>query len=65
MNPSPLGMDEIVALVNAMRKQEEASYCYRRYLPEETASSTATSDSLLNVTWREKICQWSYNVVDQ
>jgi hypothetical protein len=60
-NQSPLTVDEIVDKLLAMRKQEETSYCYRNYLPKKGDGSQAR----LNLTWREKICQWSYNVVDQ
>lgn len=46
----------------AMRKQEVQAYSYDRYLPK---LANGQIDGHLNVTWREKICQWSYNVVDQ
>jgi lipoyl(octanoyl) transferase len=43
-----------------MRRQEETSYSYTsNYRPE-----TDDPDNRLNVVWREKICHWSYNVVD-
>ena len=57
-----ISTDEVVDRVNAMRRQEETSYACRSYFPEVGGES---ADIRLNVTWREKICQWSYNVVDQ
>jgi hypothetical protein len=56
---SPLPIDALVDRVSAMREQEETSYTYSNYRPE-----TDDPDNRLNVVWREKICHWSYNVVD-
>ena len=53
-------LDEVVDRVLAMRHQEQTSYDYRHFLPPLT-----DGDTRLNISWREKICQWSYNVVDQ
>jgi len=55
-------LDEVVDRVLAMRQQEETSYDYRLFLPRLPDGSP---DTRLNISWREKICQWSYNVVDQ
>ena len=55
-------LDEVVDQVLAMRLQEETSYNYRSFLP---TLPDGTKDSRLNITWREKIVQWSYRVVDQ
>ena len=44
-----------------MLHQEEVSYRYDIYW---CSSHEVQLDSQLNVSWREKICQWSYNVVD-
>jgi hypothetical protein len=60
-NHCALSMDETVDRVNLMRHQEGTSYCYRNYF----LADLDEKDVRLNVTWREKICQWSYNVVDQ
>jgi hypothetical protein len=57
-----VNMEEIVDRVLAMRKQEETSYFYRHFLPR---LPDGTRDARLNIVWREKICQWTYNVVDQ
>lgn len=55
-------VEENADRVLAMRKQEDTGYLYRRFLP---VLSDGSRDARLNVAWREKICQWSYNVVDQ
>jgi len=55
-------LDEVVDRILVMRQQEETSYNYQFYLPR---LADGTRDTRLNLTWREKICQWSYNVVDQ
>lgn len=55
-------MDEAVDVLLTMRHQEETGYNYRNYFPR---LANGAIDDRLNVTWREKICQWSYNVVDQ
>jgi hypothetical protein len=52
-------VDEVVDRLQVMRKQEDTSYSYSNWLPK------GREDTCLNITWREKICQWSYNVVDQ
>ena len=57
-----LTMDDVVDRLRVMRHQEEKSYSYRNYLPK---LPDGTYEDRLNITWREKICQWSYNVVDQ
>jgi hypothetical protein len=62
MSPAMIDVDDAIDRLIAMRHQEEVSYSYRKYLPPFPAESF---DGKLNVTWREKICQWSYNVVDQ
>ena len=51
---------DLVDRVLVMRRQEDTSYAYNFYLPPSVGT-----ESLLNNTWREKICQWAYNVVDQ
>jgi ABC-type siderophore export system fused ATPase/permease subunit len=51
--------EEVVDRLSVMRQQEDTSYAYSNWLPK------GREDTCLNITWREKICQWSYNVVDQ
>jgi hypothetical protein len=55
-------LEEVVDRVVVMRKQEETCYAYSYCLPK---LPDGTYEPRLNITWREKICQWSYNVVDQ
>ena len=63
---SSMSLEEIIDRVRVMRRQEETCYLYRNYLPSLHESSMETDDIRdINVVWREKICQWSYNVVDQ
>jgi lipoyl(octanoyl) transferase len=46
-----------------MMFQEETGYRYESYFPALDAEELERQTQL-NVSWREKICQWSYNVVD-
>jgi hypothetical protein len=63
---STMNMDEVVDRVRAMRNQEETTYLYRLFLPSHLNNGGKSTDiRSMNVVWREKICQWSYNVVDQ
>lgn len=57
-----LSLDDAADRLNVMRHQEKHSYAYRNYLPKWL---TGSEDEKVNMSWREKICQWSYNVVDQ
>ena len=50
-------IEAVVDRVAVMRYQEETSYALKSYLPSDSSQN-------LNVAWREKICHWSYNVVD-
>jgi len=59
--PAMLSYEEVVDRLQVMRLQEQTSYAYRSYLPHLPHLSSVN----LNGSWREKICQWSYNVVDQ
>jgi hypothetical protein len=54
---SVVSLDSIVDRVLSMRRQEDDGYKYESYLLDG-------EDTKLNVTWREKITHWSYNVVD-
>lgn len=44
--------------------QEQTSYRYESYFPKSLSPQEIDKQHQLNVSWREKICQWSYNVVD-
>lgn len=55
-------LDEVIDRVAVMRKQEETCYSYAYALPK---LADGGYEPRLNITWREKICQWAFNVVDQ
>mmetsp|Transcript_30165 Transcript_30165/g.42740 ORF Transcript_30165/g.42740 Transcript_30165/m.42740 type:complete len:335 (+) Transcript_30165:2-1006(+) len=57
-----MNLENIVDRITVMRKQEETDYLYSNYLPDIEASPKGKFG--LNRMWREKICHWSYNVVD-
>lgn len=54
-----LAKDSVADRLAVMRRQEETTYNYQNYFPR-----SSDGEIRLNVTWREKICHWSYNVVD-
>jgi hypothetical protein len=62
-----LSLDEVIDRLVVMRRQEDSCYAYRHYLPQQLPSSSSNNhgSKRINVTWREKIVTWSYNVVDQ
>jgi len=53
-----------------MRSQEQSTYSYRNYeppaFPHPTSRNNADESIIphLNSSWREKICHWSFNVID-
>jgi hypothetical protein len=55
---APLAQDVVLDRLQAMMYQEDTKYRYGSYFPPQQQTST------LNHEWREKICQWTYNVVD-
>ena len=57
--------DDVIDRVRVMRHQEDTSYLYQNYLPSRESFMDTGEAREINVVWREKICQWSYNVVDQ
>ena len=57
-----LSVEEATDRVLAMRAQEDSSYAYRHYFP---SGPNGEVDRRINVSWREKIVTWSYNVIDQ
>ena len=61
-DPTILSVDEATDRILAMRAQEEGSYAYRHYFP---SGPNGEVDRHINVSWREKIVTWSYNVIDQ
>mmetsp|Transcript_14472 Transcript_14472/g.30468 ORF Transcript_14472/g.30468 Transcript_14472/m.30468 type:complete len:461 (+) Transcript_14472:422-1804(+) len=69
----------VIDRLKTMRHQEKTRYSYRNYDPRQNPSSSASSSipspphlpqsapptgPTLNSTWREKICHWSFNVID-
>eukprot|EP00980_Cylindrotheca_fusiformis_P003451 scaffold770_cov109-Cylindrotheca_fusiformis.AAC.18 len=50
--------------IQAMIVQEQTSYRYESCFPSNFSPEDVDYQHQLNVSWREKICQWSYNVVD-
>jgi hypothetical protein len=53
----------VLERIQAMMFQEKSSYSYESYFPT-LSMEELEQQSQLNASWREKICQWSYNVVD-
>lgn len=58
-----LPRDCVLERLQAMVLQEETHYNYESYFPS-LSWEEMERQSQLNASWREKICQWSYNVVD-
>ncbi|EED88339.1 predicted protein [Thalassiosira pseudonana CCMP1335] len=59
----------VIDRLSTMRRQEATIYGYRNYEPPSfplANTSKATDESIpqLNSSWREKICHWSFNVID-
>lgn len=59
-----LPRDDVLERLQAMMKQEVTGYRYESYFPPMLSAAELERRVQLNVSWREKICQWSYNVVD-
>lgn len=55
MRDKEIFYDQLVA----MRRQEATMYSYEGLLAH------GSRGTFFNVSWREKICRWSYNVADQ
>jgi hypothetical protein len=57
--------------IHVMLQQEKGSYAFPCDCPtvggfyHPQVCGKAVGPNRLNVKWRERICQWSYNVVDQ
>ena len=59
----------IISRLEVMRRQEQSTYSYRNYQPPafphpNGRNSAEDSAPHLNSSWREKICHWSFNVID-
>jgi hypothetical protein len=60
MTVANISTEALIDRIDGMRKQEETSYSYFRCCSELEREA----GNRLNVAWREKICAWSYSVVD-
>lgn len=72
--------EELNSIFAAIRSQEEKFYISKDYLNQDfqaqrietedgytysgTSSSVSSSSTRISHLWREKICEWSYQVVD-
>jgi hypothetical protein len=60
----------IISRLEVMRSQEQSTYSYRNFeppmFPPDPTSRYNVDESIphLNSSWREKICHWSFNVID-
>ncbi len=60
----------IISRLEVMRRQEQSTYSYRNYepppFPHQNSRNNGGDESTphLNSSWREKICHWSFNVID-
>lgn len=61
INQSKIG--PLLDRIRAMRKQEQTSYALRNYSRSSFASLSETEAKDL-IGWREKICHWTYSVID-
>ncbi|KAG7341717.1 cyclin-like protein [Nitzschia inconspicua] len=59
----PLSQDMVIDRLRAMLYQESKGYEYETYFPDPSLHHQQQWNPL-NQEWREKICQWTYNVVD-
>jgi hypothetical protein len=57
---APLSQDEVLDRLQAMMYSEATGYHYKSYFPGDESTTLRP----VNHEWREKICQWTYNVVD-
>jgi len=53
----------LIDRINAMKRQEMAFYLYHMYL-QPSRTRQCEDDRLEFYAWREKICHWSYSVID-
>ncbi|KAG7351525.1 cyclin-like protein [Nitzschia inconspicua] len=64
----PLSQDMVIDRLRAMLYQESKGYEYETYFPDPSLHHHHQQQQQqwnpLNQEWREKICQWTYNVVD-
>jgi len=66
-DPSLASRDAILDTLLALMRQERTGYSLDNYFPPDYVSTSSVLPRRQNIIhggWREKICQWSYNVVD-
>ena len=55
----------VIDKVEAMMRQEQTVYLYRRYVkPQPRSAEYLDEDPEDLLIWREKICHWTYSVID-
>ena len=54
----------VIDKVRAMMRQEQTVYLYRRYVTPVGTGKYLLEDPDDLVIWREKICHWTYSVID-
>lgn len=54
----------VIDKVRAMMRQEQTVYLYRRYVTPPGNGKYLLEDPEDLVIWREKICHWTYSVID-
>lgn len=54
----------VIDRVKTMMRQEQTSYLYRRFVKPPPTSKYLHEDPEDIARWREKICHWTYSVVD-
>jgi hypothetical protein len=54
----------VIDKVEAMMRQEQTVYLYRRYIKPPPNAKYLHEDPEDMAVWREKICHWTYSVID-
>lgn len=54
----------VIDKVEAMMRQEQTVYLYRRYMKPPPNAKYLHEDPQDMAVWREKICHWTYSVID-
>ena len=66
--PGQQSRDQVLDTLLAMMSQERSGYQLDSYFPRDVLppqnGSLPRQQNIIHGGWREKICQWSYNVVD-
>jgi hypothetical protein len=65
--PGHQSRDQVLDTLLAMMSQERTGYQLDSYFPNEVLppqNGLPRQQNIIHGGWREKICQWSYNVVD-